>query len=424
MPKSPPTKSSNPTTPFRTTTSTANNTSSSYPFPLTTSEETTTAHFSPTKALHQTRLQNDLTTLQTWLQSLFQPHPIPAPLLLWRNEVLSSSSSSSSSLNYHTTTPLITSPPLLSPDFGAVSKPNDVLEALKALRQANLLADHLRGLVHEARVEERCNWNGGQEFINDQRSEGQLARQVIDEIYAGLSREGRVAIEGLVEGGVMLGLFGVRGGGDLEAGTACSGRDEDPETAGLNLVEVFASRIFDQAHRNSLLDEQGRELELLQELISARQAELEVPHHHDNNRGRRREGLNARNFPDDTTDGYEVTEQEDAEQIHAQTAMFNRDTKQINLKILEYQDRVAALRGHLAACRADSVSLEDVLEARRRVQQQSARVRELEARITTFHGLPPDLSASREEVKRTMNELADMKRKREELFGRISSVER
>jgi len=264
----------------------------------------------------------------------------------------------------------------------------------------------------------------GQEFINDQRSEGQLARQVIDEIYAGLSREGRVAIEGLVEGGVMLGLFGVRGGGDLEAGTACSGRDEDPETAGLNLVEVFASRIFDQAHRNSLLDEQGRELELLQELISARQAELEVPHHHDNNRGRRREGLNARNFPDDTTDGYEVTEQEDAEQIHAQTAMFNRDTKQINLKILEYQDRVAALRGHLAACRADSVSLEDVLEARRRVQQQSARVRELEARITTFHGLPPDLSASREEVKRTMNELADMKRKREELFGRISSVER
>ena len=44
----------------------------------------------------------------------------------------------------------------------------------------------------------------------------------------------------------------------------------------------------------------------------------------------------------------------------------------------------------------------------------------LEARLAEFNGLPPDVEASREEVRRVQGELERWKRRREEAFAEMS----
>lgn len=296
-------------------------------------------------------------------------------------------------------------------------KGNGVLEALKALKQANLLADHLRNLVHEARVEELSELERVEEVVERQREEGLPGRVCLDEVWAGLSREGRGALENLAEGAVVMGLnLGV---GLQEGGV---GDDVDGEGADdTDLMGVFANRILDRVHRNLMLEEQVRQLEMLQGVINAKSSKAQASSKNGSRSGQKLGATSGSSMHDVLDD---ESERHEAEQIHAQTARFNRDTKQINLKILEYQDRVNGMERQLAALREDSVSLEDVLEGRRRVEQRSNSVKGLEERVGAFVGLPPDLAASRDEVKRAMNELEALKRRREELFGRISSVER
>ena len=45
-----------------------------------------------------------------------------------------------------------------------------------------------------------------------------------------------------------------------------------------------------------------------------------------------------------------------------------------------------------------------------------------EQRMAAFHELPPDLEASRGEVKRAMSQLEELKSKRAALFERIGTV--
>ena len=176
------------------------------------------------------------------------------------------------------------------------------------------------------------------------------------------------------------------------------------ETDGLGdedeLVSVFTQVMMVQAHRKMKMELQAQDLAILTPLIDARSASL---------------------VSRDSLDEMKVVRQERADQVHMQTSQFNRDTKQISLKIMEYEDRVKGLQRQLADIDPDFSNLHDVLEARSRVEARRTRVKELQSRFAAFHGLPPDVDASRNEVRRAMAELESLKSKRDGLFERMGA---
>ncbi|KAK5957704.1 hypothetical protein OHC33_000893 [Knufia fluminis] len=350
---------------------------------------------SPTKAAAQTRLNHDLTTLTTWLETLFQPHPIPVHLLRWRDEA----SALSTTANGYGFDDVIS-----KNDFGP-STPNetriasstsrgtnDILESLKALKQVNLLADHFRSLLHEASLEELRYLETLQVHAQHQRDEKLPAKTLLDDLHAHLPRGGQGALESLSESAVMLGL-------QLRP---VDGDNNDSSHAA-DLYNLIARRVLEQASRKLVIEEQVRELELLQKTMTARSTSIDSKH----------EVIKG-------NDGIDLYD-EQAEKIHAQTVQFNRDVKQINLKIMEYEDRVKGLERQLAGLRTESADLQNVLEARRRVEQRKASVAALQQRVAAFHGLPPDLEASRNEVRRAISELDVLKQRREGLFEKMGN---
>ncbi|ETN46639.1 uncharacterized protein HMPREF1541_00825 [Cyphellophora europaea CBS 101466] len=118
-----------------------------------------------------------------------------------------------------------------------------------------------------------------------------------------------------------------------------------------------------------------------------------------------------------------AAEDEDAQNsivnLRQQTSQLTAQTKHLSLKIAEYQDRIAALS------RADGyqgIDMNEVKQTEKEVAAQRVVVRKLEERLKEYHGLPPDLEASRAEVRRAQGELERWKRKREEVFEGIGGL--
>ncbi|RMD39260.1 hypothetical protein DV735_g5869, partial [Chaetothyriales sp. CBS 134920] len=119
------------------------------------------------------------------------------------------------------------------------------------------------------------------------------------------------------------------------------------------------------------------------------------------------------------------------EQMRLRTAQWARESKQIGLKTDEYERRIAALARHVEDVDheydydRDSDHNRGVgeIEASRqrlaRVESKRSEIRALEQRLRGFHGLPPDLDASQDEVKRAQLELDRWKSKREEMFEQL-----
>lgn len=210
---------------------------------------------------------------------------------------------------------------------------------------------------------------------------------ILDEVHGYLTPDAVDALRSLSEAAVTLGL-------DLDGDDDV---DTDGSGAGRDLVSLYAQGILSQIRRKFMLEQQVQELENLRDRIENRVNEDVVEGEH------------------------EIGDDDQSEQLHAQTAQFNRDTKQINLKIMEYHDRTTSLERQLASLRTGSTSLEDVLNARARVEERGARVKALQERFAAFNGLPPDLEDSRNEVKRAMAELEILKQRREGLFERMGT---
>lgn len=375
-------------------------------FPLQISHE----HISPTKAAATTRLNHELSTLTSWLESLFPNNEIPAHLAKWRGEVLLSEQGSfdgpvigsfEANLNQH---------PIFSQSQSQGQRGNQQhhrsttdtnpstspLDLLKSLKQINLSQDYLSALLHDARLEELQTLRTQQAQLERQRSEQVRARMILDEVYGYLTPDAVDALGSLSEAAVTLGLD-LDVDGDVDVERVGNGDGNGNGTASRDLVSLYARGILGQIRRKFMLEEQVRELESLRDRIDSR-------------------------ISNDTAGG-EDQESDDhqSEQLHAQTAQFNRDTKQINLKIMEYHDRVTSLERQLASHRTGSTSLEDVLNARTRVEERRARVKALQERFAAFNGLPPDLEDSRNEVKRAMAELESLKRRRDGLFERMGT---
>jgi hypothetical protein len=128
-------------------------------------------------------------------------------------------------------------------------------------------------------------------------------------------------------------------------------------------------------------------------------------------------------FPNDDDDE-EGGIRESYSSLHAQTLRHQLETKQLMLKCAEYTDRIAALERQASSRNASSdgrPTLADVAHKQTLFDQRRRQVEGLETKILEFHGLPPDIAASRAEVQRAQGELDGLKRRRDEMFERLSS---
>ena len=105
----------------------------------------------------------------------------------------------------------------------------------------------------------------------------------------------------------------------------------------------------------------------------------------------------------------------ETENMQQQIAQWNRESKQIALKVTEYKERISLLE----KASGGQAMLEDLRRKENILKRTKAEVSALEKNLAEFHGLPPDLEASREEVRRAQAQLDDLKRRRNDLFEEI-----
>lgn len=332
-------------------------------------------HISPTKAAAQSRLNHEIGTITSWLESLFCPDPVPVHLMRWHEEVLANAAFDGG---------LISNDGLGTPGRSAGRKGEGVLEILKGWRQANVAAEYLESLVMDARQEELVRCQEKLEDVRRQRDGKVVGRLLLDEIEDGLTSDGREKLDKLTDVAVSL---------DVSA--------ENINQIDDRLEDVLMERMAALLHQKITSENQLEGLKGLQKDMDA-------------DSDNQMNGQSRRN---------RSSEKEIEESVHAQTAQFNRDTKQIALKTMEYEDRIKGLQRCLAAQRAESVDVNELLAMRERNEAKEKRVKELQQQFSAFHGLPADLEASREEVKRAINELEALKARRQRLFEKIGTVQ-
>ena len=96
--------------------------------------------------------------------------------------------------------------------------------------------------------------------------------------------------------------------------------------------------------------------------------------------------------------------------LQRQTLEWNRNTKQLRTKINEYTERLASLE------EKDSGLIEDVVRRERNVTELAEKVKQLDAQVSAFKGLPKDRDAARREVEKAEKELEQLQSKRDKMF--------
>lgn len=93
------------------------------------------------------------------------------------------------------------------------------------------------------------------------------------------------------------------------------------------------------------------------------------------------------------------------------TGEWNRNSKQMNMKIGEYKERAARLE-RAGAAKPD-VGIPEIKGQEKELRDLEKRVRGLEGRVRGFEGLPPDKDLALLEVERMRRELEGLVRKRD-----------
>ena len=99
--------------------------------------------------------------------------------------------------------------------------------------------------------------------------------------------------------------------------------------------------------------------------------------------------------------------------LQRQTLEWNRNTKQLRTKISEYTERLASLDGK------DNGLIEDLVKREKGVMELGERVKQLEAQVEAYKGLPKDRDAARREVEKASKELAGLQRQRDKMFEEL-----
>ena len=264
---------------------------------------------------------------------------------------------------------------LFSPNPVPVFERNaETLAYLQELMHANLRADERKKVISEAEREQVGIYERWNEAMQ-RRPERTLLRDVNE----ALGEQGREMLRNLAKACVNLGYVpsGVEKGLD-ETTTELARR-----------LQKLTVELFDLQNQVTEVEDLKQSFE--RELQVSREAAVELE--------QMLNGLGA---------------ESDLDLVRLQTAQHVRETKQIVEKTREYEKKITALSKQVEA--RQGVSVEDIRHREGRVQRRRDEVMELEKRLRQYHGLPPNVEASRDEVKRAQAELARWKRRTEELF--------
>jgi len=267
------------------------------------------------------------------------------------------------------------------------------LKALQQLMHANVTAGQTRKFLYEAQLEELAMYQA-EEGRSQQRSAAGLLKEIEDSLPPG----GQDALDSLARASVLLGWTPNAHHSSVITTTAAAATTAPSTTfSSVSPVSDLGPLIVKLTHQLFTLDTDLRQLRasvtsLNQEITSTNHAIATLRANHASSRPER-------------------------ERMHSQTGQWTRDAKQVSLKLSEYRDRVAALE---RLC-IDGPTVQDVAAKQDLVRRQARDVQDLEKKLSAFHGLPPDVEASRIEVRRAQAELDSWKKKRAELFESMAS---
>jgi len=234
---------------------------------------------------------------------------------------------------------------------------NDTLKALLALTTLNETADEERELL--ARVEAKA--------LQDlqAKEEAEPNTQLLDSIEECMTREGHTSLEAL---------------SNLSA-TLNQGIP-DVAKLGRSIIDlhITACGVEQASERVSILEKHlSNELDTINSLIKDLQSDAYQP------------------SPD----------------LTKQTIDYQRKTKALASKLPELRDRVASLAASLGNRK---VTIQDVKAEEEKFKSLLSIVKDLEAQVKSYHGLPQDTDLARLELEGVRVELQDLRHQRDSMF--------
>lgn len=234
---------------------------------------------------------------------------------------------------------------------------NDTLKALLALAALNETVDEERELL--ARVEAKA--------LQDlqAKEEADPNAQLLNSIEESLTREGHTSLEALSTLSVPL-----------------NQAIPDVEKLGRSIIDLHALACD--------LDQASKRVSILEKLLSN---ELET--------------INAL-IKDLQSDAYQPSPD-----LMKQTIDYQRQTKALASKLPELKDRVASLSASLGNSK---VTIQDIKTEEEKFKNLLAVVKDVEAQVKSYHGLPQDTDLARLELETIKVALQDLTRQRDSMF--------
>ncbi|KAI9738209.1 MAG: hypothetical protein M1834_008707 [Cirrosporium novae-zelandiae] len=234
---------------------------------------------------------------------------------------------------------------------------DEILKALLQLAAYNERANEGQQLI--LRAEE-------QELRELQQAEAQgmeEAREILDAVEENMTDEGRAALATLAETSIGLGV------------------DVYPE----EIAKAIVDRTRDEFDRAQQLHRIQTLQDYLESELSRVQAQL------DGLRGE--QYLTPNSLPE-------------------ATAKWTRETKLLDRELSDSKDRLAILE----RAKKPEITVDRLSEKEKEVLTYEERVRNLEAQVDAFHGLPADRELAKKEIDKLERELQRLTRRRDELF--------
>ena len=287
--------------------------------------------------------------------------------------------------------------PAISPStLKSIERNAATLKSLQALLDANSRADGRRRGLHEERVRqlrvyEECEVKRGPE------------QKLLQELKASLPEMARTSLSEITEASVKLGYM------------------PDAQVGSDDVTSVLSKRIIELTQRLFQLQSQLSDLTALRRKFEDERQTIELE------MAKLREPMASIDDYDDrdspiTDLSASRAEKPSLDALLSQTSNLATSTKHLSLKIREYQDRIAALTQsvYTQTENKNEITIEDIRYKKQVVQQRREEMEKLEDRLRDFHGLPPDVDTSREEVRRVRGELEEWRRRREAMFEDLS----
>lgn len=244
----------------------------------------------------------------------------------------------------------------------------DTLRALLALASHNEAADEERDLLARAEAHALAEVNAASE----EAGEPTLPEVILDGVEAGLTKEGRVALDAMASVAATLGVA-----------------YPEPEHLGQKMVDLQA-RAFSLEQTAQRVETMRRHLEAETEKIR------------------------------DTLRELESDEYVPPTDLAKRNLELQRRIKAMAAKLPELRDRAAAVS---AAGGGGQITVEHLAEDEARYLASLAKRRELEGQLAAFQDLPTDMDSARAELEALRSELRALTRRRDAVFEGLVEAE-